>query len=247
MSTTATPAIASDFSVSVRRRSWDWLIALQRRLNVDRLQILDERGLPLMPETTPLWTMTLRAPEVVAAIARATQSKMPESVRLGGMQFGFIGLVSGHNRGAMLLARTVTEATAAKSRTELELIGTWLRPAVEAHLSSAQLDESAQAPRASSLFKVLNTAASGGNESTLMRLFANALAIWHDIDLRAYVEDVEGNFRLEVSLPGAPASGVPTILNGNEISVGDQLERASSHDLELLGFRAGDEVMAARV
>jgi hypothetical protein len=246
-SSVAPPIPVSEFAAVVRRRSWDWLAALQRRLNVDRLQILNEQGSPVVPEASAAWVVTLRAPEVVSAVARALQSKMPESVRLGDLQLACVGLFAGQTRGAMVLARTVNEATVAKSRAELELIGTWLRPAVEAHLGSTQPDTDEQVPRVSSLLKVLNAAASSGSEATLLRLYANALAIWHDIDMRAYVEDVEGNFRLDIALPGAPASEVPTILNGGEISIGSDLVRLTGHDLELLGFSPIDEGMAARL
>jgi hypothetical protein len=247
MPTFATPIVASGFSALVRRRSWDWLAALQRRLNVDRLQILDERGLPLMPDSAPSLTTILSDPEVVSAVARATQSQSSESLRLGQMHVACVGLVSGPSHGAMLLARKVTQATASNARTELDVIGMWLRAAVEAHLGSTERDHGGNAPHGSSLFKALNAAAGDGNESTLMQLFANALAIWHDLDLRAYVQDAEGLFRLEVVLPGAHTRDIPGILNGSDMSIGADLARVSGHDREFLGFCAGDEVVAARV
>ena len=248
MSAFPATAGASEFASAVRQRSWDWLTALQRRLNVDRLQIVDELGWPLAPEvTSPSSAVTLRAPEVTSAIAKATKSKTPESVRLGDLQVACVALTVGQGRGAMLLARTVSDTNAAKIRTELELIGSWLRPAIEAHLGSTQPDQIETQPRVSSLFKVLSAAASDGHESTLLRLYANALTIWHDIDLRAYVEDAEGNFRLEIALPGIQVSQAPTMLEGKSVSVGPELARVSSHDLELLGFHATEAAMAARV
>jgi hypothetical protein len=243
----ASSAPVSEFAAVVRRRSWDWLTALQRRLNVDRLQILNEQGSPLVPEAGPAWAETLRESDMAAAIGRALHSKMPESVRLGDVQLTCVGLSAGHARGAMVLSRSVSEPTATKSRTELELIGTWLRPAVEAHLGSTQSDSNEQVPSVSSLFKVLSTAPGGASESTLVSLYANALAIWHDIDLRAYVEDVEGNFRLETALPGMFSSEIPTTLNGSEIAVGPELARLSTHELDLLRFRSSQEVIGARI
>jgi hypothetical protein len=80
-----------------------------------------------------------------------------------------------------------------------------------------------------------------------LRLYANALAIWHDVELRAYAEDVEGNFRLEIAPPGAPVSDAPPVLTGSKVSVGSQLTRVSSHDLESLGFHNANDTLAARV
>jgi hypothetical protein len=237
----------SEFAAVVRRRSWDWLTALQRRLNVERLQILNEQGCPLVPEAGPAWAETLRAPEIAAAIDRAVHSKMPESVKWGDVQLTCIGLTVAQTRGAMVLSRAVTEVTASKTRAELELIGTWLRPAVEAHLGSAQSDADDQVPSVSSLFKVLSAAANGGSESAMVTLYANALAIWHDIDLRAYVEDVEGNFRLETALPGMHSADIPSILYGAEVSAGPELARLSTHELDLFRFRSSQEVVGARI
>jgi hypothetical protein len=153
----------------------------------------------------------------------------------------------GEARGALLLARAVTPAAVAEARTELELVASWLRPAVEAHLESGPREETEQVPRVSALFRVLNAAAANGREASLLRLYANALAIWHDIDLRAYIEGIDGNFRLAIALPGAVSGEAPGLLDGGEVTIGPDLTRLSSHDLEILGFRPTDEAMAARV
>src|SRR4029453_1438393 len=241
----------SDFATVVRQRSWEWLAAFQRRLSVDRLQIVDERGSPLVPETgassAAMATAMARMPEVTSAISQAIHSKSPQSVRVGQIQLTCVGLPASDGHGALLLARTVTEATAPEAKSQLELIGSWLRPAVEAHIGSVREDSTAHAPRVSALFRVLSGAGTSTNESALLRLYANALTIWHDIELHAYVEDVDGNFRLVVALPGSPATGAPKILAGDEVSIGSELTRVSGHDLEVLGLRANEEAMAARV
>src|SRR5262245_16312259 len=81
----------------------------------------------------------------------------------------------------------------------------------------------------------------------MVTLYANALAIWHDIDLRAYVEDVEGNFRLETALPGMHSADIPSILYGAEVSAGPELARLSTHELDLFRFRSSQEVVGARI
>jgi GGDEF domain-containing protein len=241
----------SDFVTVVRQRSWEWLAAFQRRLNVDRLQIVDERGSPLIPETgassAAMATAMARMPEVTSAISQAIHSKSPQTLRVGQIQLTCVGLPASDGHGALLLARTVTEATASEAKSELELIGSWLRPAIEAHIGSAREDSTAHAPRVSALFRVLSGAGTSTNESALLRLYANALAIWHDIELNAYVEDVDGDFRLVVALPGSPAADASKTLAGDEVAIGSELTRVSGHDLEVLGLRANEEAMAARV
>ena len=59
--------------------------------------------------------------------------------------------------------------------------------------------------------------------------------------------DVDGDFRLVVALPGSPAADAPKILAGDEVAIGSELTRVSGHDLEVLGLRANEEAMAARV
>ncbi|PWT81979.1 MAG: hypothetical protein C5B57_09495 [Blastocatellia bacterium] len=202
----------------------------------------------MVPEAaTPYWTTTLDTTEVLSVIEQARASKVPESVRVGQLQMSCIGLQAGEERGALVLARAVSDATASEARSELEVAAAWFRPAVEAHLRSSSAESIEHAPRVSALLRVLTAAVTTGTEPALLRLYANALAIWHDVELRAYAEDAEGNFRLEVAPPGAPRSDAPAILTGSKVSVGSQLTRLSGHDLETLGFHNANDAWAARI
>jgi hypothetical protein len=72
--------------------------------------------------------------------------------------------------------------------------------------------------RIAPLAKLLATAAETDGDRELVRLFGEAVAVWHDIEVSGYIEMSDGNFARDVSLPGArkgdrpptiPAMGLP--------------------------------------
>ena len=104
------------------------------------------------------------------------------------------------------------------SRAQLELVGSWLSTAVEAHLLSPPALHASGVNRIAPLAKLLATAAETEGDRELVRLFGEAVAVWHDIEVSGYIEMSDGNFARDVSLPGArrgdrpptiPAMGLP--------------------------------------
>jgi hypothetical protein len=104
------------------------------------------------------------------------------------------------------------------SRAQLELVGSWLSTAVEAHLLSPPALHASGVNRIAPLGRLLATAAETEGDRELVRLFGEAVAVWHDIEVSGYIEMSDGNFARDVSLPGArrgdrpptiPAMGLP--------------------------------------
>lgn len=215
----------SGFEVAVRARSWDWLLELRRRLKVD-IQLVDDRHTPLLPfasagpapSLSGLWEQ--RDPVVVSAVTSALQTRVPQAVAWHGLQIVCMALtVERGTSGVLVLGRMLPPGQDSEaSRAQLELVGSWLSTAVEAHLLSPPALHASGVNRIAPLAKLLATAAETEGDRELVRLFGEAVAVWHDIEVSGYIEMSDGNFARDVSLPGArrgdrpptiPAMGLP--------------------------------------
>lgn len=215
----------SGFEVAVRARSWDWLLELRRRLKVD-IQLVDDRHTPLLPfavagpapSLSGLWEQ--RDAVVASAVTNTFQTRVPQAVAWHGLQIICMALASERGTsGVLVLARMLPAGQDSEaSRAQLELVGSWLSTAVEAHLLSPPALHASGVNRIAPLAKLLATAAETESDRELVRLFGEAVAVWHDIEVSGYIEMSDGNFARDVSLPGArkgdrpatiPAVGLP--------------------------------------
>src|SRR5688572_12665827 len=251
------PSDYISFDEAVRSRAWEWLVALQRRLNVD-LHLVDERyKLTLLPGTLQTTAsgrlLAGGSAPLQAAAAAALRTKTPHAVTLEDVQVVAIGLPSGnYARGALVLSRTLAERGPAPQqvRGELELLGLWLSGAVAAHLSSAPIGTDG-AERLSVLVRLLGDVAASGSDRDLVSRLADVLAVWHDIELFGYVDNGHGRFVREVSLPGAVDSKVPATIDAGLLPQTPDVRRLAWAEIDSLGFTAllsaTQEVLAARV
>ena len=156
----------SGFEVAVRARSWDWLLELRRRLKVD-IQLVDDRHTPLLPfaaggpapSLSGLWEQ--REPVVVSAVTSALQTRVPQAVAWHGLQIICMALtVERSTSGVLVLGRMLPHGQDSEaSRAQLELVGSWLSTAVEAHLLSPPALHASGVNRIAPLAKLLTTAA----------------------------------------------------------------------------------------
>jgi len=247
------PSDYISFDEAVRSRAWEWLVALQRRLNVD-LHLVDERYKPTLLPGTLQTTAVGRllgagSAPLQAAVAAALQTRTPHAVTLEGIQVVGIGLPAGsHTRGALVLARTLAERgpTPQQVRGELELLGLWLSGAVAAHLASAPVGADAE-ERLAVLARLLGDLAASGSDRDLVSRLAEVLAIWHDIELFAYVETGHGTFVRAMSLPGADDSKVPATIEKAALTHTTEVRRLAWAEIDALGFTATQEVLAVEV
>lgn len=243
----------SQFDTAVRRRSWEWLLALRRRLDVD-LQIVDDAQVPLLgPAAAPIATdigalLVSGPPGLRLALSTAMRTRTPQAASVEWVQTVCLPLTMGHVvGGALILARRSSgDVTPERARGELELIGFWLSNAIEAHLGSPSAEEG-ELDRVSSLSRVLGDTASRGSDRALMAAFAETLAVWHDLEVYGYVETARGEFVREVSLAGADPSTSPAAIPRTSIPEGAQVSRFSQPDVERLGFAGTQELLMARL
>jgi hypothetical protein len=105
-------------------------------------------------------------------------------------------------------------------------MGFWLSNAVEAHLASPSSEE-VDLDRLSSLCRLLGDPATHRSDREIVASFAEALAIWHDLEVYGYAETTQGEFVREVLLPGVDPEKSPLAIPRNSVPEGTQMSRIS--------------------
>jgi hypothetical protein len=207
--------MSNAFSVLVGGRSWDWLRELCRPLGV-QAQLLDDSGAALLPPETPsagqqgasLRELAASADRPLSpAVGKALQSRTAQTLHADGADVVCTPLaVEGRPLGVLAVAR-LPRAAPPVSDAQLSTVCGWLASAVERHLSSAP----AGPDNLSALHKVLQHVVQGGTDRDLVAVFAEALALWHDIEVVGYIETAPGVFVRAASLAGRTVQDRPIV------------------------------------
>jgi hypothetical protein len=228
--------MSNTFSVLVGGRSWDWLRELCRPLGV-QAQLLDEACRPLLPPETPsagppglsIRELTARGDRpLLAPVSRALQTRAPQSVHIDDADLIFTPLVvEGRSHGVLAVARLPRSGPAAVSGEQLSTVCGWLAGAVERHLSSAV----AGPDNLSALHKVLQHVVQGGTDRDLVAVFAEALALWHDIEVVGYIETAPGVFMRAASLAGRTVQDRPIVFPTQSLPLELRVTRIPQTDI----------------
>ncbi len=201
-----------DLDSAAPRQSLDWLVELAVRLNIV-IEVIDVYDVPVCPVGSTRDAAAVRTlvtngdPELRAAIAAAVRSRTSVSVAIEGMQCACFRLAGG---GVVLLARRLeTEDSAHECREDLESIGPWLSAAVDTALAQPNA-VSAEGYRIVSFRRILREATSRGSLRQVVGAFIEALSVWDDVRVRAYVAGASGgHFEYASSMSGHPLSTEP--------------------------------------
>jgi hypothetical protein len=121
--------------------------------------------------------------------------------------------------GVMIVA--YLEAKDVAEQRHLATVSGWLRTSVEQHLAS----HAAGADHLGALNQALRAAAFGGSDRRLVAVFAEALAVWHDIEVVGFVETAPGVFTRAVSLAGGEQDVPPLVFPLQAVPAAQQLTR----------------------
>lgn len=243
----------SAFETAVRERSWDWLLELRRRLKVD-VQLVDKRYAPLLPFTASGSLVTVSSlleqgePALRAAVTAAVQTRHPQTLASHGLQIVCLSLTMERNAsGAMAIARSLPQGQETEaSGTQLQLVGSWLSTAIEAHLQSPPAFHASGINRLAPLARLLAQAAEREPDRELVRLFGEAVAVWHDIEVSGYIEVDGDTFVRDVSLPGTTTNERPTTISAVGLPDTADLTRLPQGHLDRFGLPVGEDVYVKR-
>ena len=238
------------FTTAVQNRSWDWLFELRRRLNVD-VQLVDEHGTFALPHpkgnvaTMLSRFITSDASGLRRSISNTARTRAPSALTIDRLQIVCFGLapVRGVN-GVLLLARELAPGrdSVQQLQSELELIGSWLTTAIEAHLMSEPTAQREDLNQVSSLCRVLTDAARSGSNRAVVAAFVEALTVWSDLEVLGYVATASGAYALEVSMPGTDKTSVPASLDPSAVAGIAEVMYLAPGDADRLGFDRTDDV-----
>ena len=243
----------SAFETAVRERSWDWLLELRRRLKVD-LQLVDKRYAPLLPFTAsgPAVSVSslLEQGEAVLrnSVSSAIQSRHPQTATINGLQIVSLGLTMERSApGALVIARTLAAGQDVEaSRAQLQLVGSWLSTAIEAHLQSPPAFHASGINRLAPLARLLAQAAERESDRELVRLFGEAIAVWHDIETSGYIEVDDETFVRDVTLPGTRSTERPATIPAMGLPDTADLTGLPQGHLDRFGLPVGEDVFVRR-
>ena len=256
MSNTENPSLVgqepSSFEVAVRDRSWDWLLELRRRLKVDLL-LVDSRPSVLLPTLTDQAARLSAMLEhgegaLLTAISASLRERASQALDLGGLQIICVPVITERNAcGALLVGRvSPSRQDAVASRSQLELVASWLTAAVDAHLLSPPAFQSSGLNRVAPLAQLLGQASARESDRELIRLFGEAIAVWHDIEVSGYVETTAGVFARDVTLPGTKKGERPAVIPSVGLPDSTDLVRLPQGHLDRFGLPVNDDVFVRR-
>ena len=256
MSNTENPSLVgqepSSFEVAVRDRSWDWLLELRRRLKVDLL-LVDSRPSVLLPTLTDQAARLSAMLEhgegaLLTAISASLRERASQTLDLGGLQIICVPVITERNAcGALLVGRvSPSRQDAVASRSQLELVASWLTAAVDAHLLGPPAFQSSGLNRVAPLAQLLGQASARESDRELIRLFGEAIAVWHDIEVSGYVETTAGVFARDVTLPGTKKGERPAVIPSVGLPDSTDLVRLPQGHLDRFGLPVNDDVFVRR-
>ena len=244
------------FGAAVRSRSWDWLFALRKRLNVE-LQLVDDGHSPLLTASGGGVDALLSEEGLRAAVSTAIRTRTPQAAVADGIKEDGIK----ENRvqtvivpvtldrvvsGALVVARrTPSDQSLESVRNQLELVGFWLTNAIEAHLQSSPAAHG-DLDRVSALCRLLADDSDGRSDREIVSTFIESLAVWHDLEAAGYVETGD-EYVLEVALPGADPSRTPAALARTALPDLDDVTRLARSDFDRLGFAGAADVVLTHI
>jgi len=236
------------FGAAVRSRSWEWLFALRKRLNVE-VQLVDDAQAPLLiaPGGSEAVDALLSGhePGVRLAISTAIRTRTPQAASADHLQTVVVPVTLDRIvSGALVVARRVPVDDPAV-RGQLELIGFWLTNAIEAHLQSPPAAQG-DLDRLSALCRLLDDVSARKSDRDMVSTFIETLAVWHDLEGYGYVDAANGYVR-DVALPGADTTQSPEVIAHAALPELDDITRLARSDIERLGFAGGGDVALARV
>jgi GGDEF domain-containing protein len=254
INTTTLLSSAEDaLGTAVRGRSWDWLRLLCARLNIE-VHLVNAQGglLPLNTQQHPssaTQLITAHGPALRAAVAAALQGKAPQALAIDGLQIVCVRVAIGdEGAGVLVLTKALppSETRTESTPTELEIVAQWLVPAITAHAQSPA-PRPIGADRVGSLLAVFDAAATTASDRDLILAFADALAVWHDLEVTGYVETEPGRFTREVGLPGTDPGSTPTVIAARDLPT-DLVPSTLVHvDADRLGMDDTDGLMLLRL
>ncbi len=256
MSNTENPSLVaqepSSFEVAVRDRSWDWLLELRRRLKVDLL-LVDSRPSVLLPTSGDQAARLSAMLEHGETALLSAIGDVAEGTLVAGTRSRWTAnhLCSSDHRAQRVwcAARWTSKSRSSGCRCVSRATGAGRVMADRccrraspqpASISIERLEPSCAA------CAVTRASVSRESDRELIRLFGEAIAVWHDIEVSGYVETTAGAFARDVTLPGTKKGERPAMIPSVGLPDSTDLIRLPQGHLDRFGLPVNDDVYVRR-
>ncbi len=229
-----------------------WLVELREHL-VPALELLNTHGDALLPAARGDTSARLRRlavgasePAIDTLIHEARTHRAVAFAVVEGLRVAAVVLTDNvGEQVTLLLAERADAGRETARRAELTRVASWLARSVARAPLAAPGDPVRDWHELSVLHRMLNRAVASGSITAVMHAFVEALAVWADIDTRAYILDRAGCFTLEVALAGADAALAPRTVDAGAVAGIVDATPLDPSQADALGFAPDTPVVVA--
>jgi len=228
----------TDLDSAAHRQACEWLGEVAQRLGLV-IEVVDAQHVLLCSVGSTLEAASVRHLLVSGdsslreVMAEAMRSKMPVPLTIEGMQALCFGLAPG---GVLLLARAAAhDESPEECRHDLESVGTWLTSAVESSLGQPNTI-GVEPYRILSFRRILRDATSRGSFRRVIGAFVEALSVWDDVRVSAYVPAAADGFFQYVSTMAVRPASAPDHLDESVLPRLGRIKRLPRGDADRLGL-----------
>ena len=256
--------LSSQDSASLDRRTsaanaeLEYLLQLRHHLNA-AFELFDERCMPILPPASGTVVKRLRrlalqpdGSPMRAALEQVLASGQPRVDVFDGLRIAIARIVAANPLRAALiaLAEPADDPKRMPGGRGLELMTGWLAEMVAKPVGAAESGRDTEWRQISAFCRVVSEQAVLGSETAVIHVFIEALAIWDDLDVRAYAAELDRTFSECVTLNGADPALAPRVIDPSGLrDTGSEnpLSPLSILDMDRLGFTSRGRVSIARV
>jgi hypothetical protein len=244
---------ALDRRTSAANAELEYLLQLRHHLNA-AFELFDERCMPILPPATGTIVKRLRR---LALHPTDRDARRSRTVLAGGQPVSTSSTVCALRlrdrrnnplRTAVIaLAEPADDPKRMQGGRGLELMTGWLAEMVAKPVGAADSGRDTEWRQISAFCRVVSEQAVLGSETAVIHVFIEALAIWDDLDVRAYAAELDHTFSQCVTLNGADPTLAPPVIDPSVLRDDGTLTPLTIAEMDRLGFAASGGVSIARV
>ena len=246
---------AIDRRASAVNAELEYLLQLRHHLNA-AFELFDERCMPILPPGNGTIVKRLRRLAVLpdgspmrTALEQVVATGQSRVDVVEGLRIATARIIASNPlRAAVIaLAEPADDPKRVQGGRGLELMTGWLAEMVAKPAGTSDSSRDTEWRQISAFCRVVSEQAVLGSETAVINVFIEALAIWDDLDVRAYAATLNHTFSQSVALSGANPALAPSIIDPAALGEDGALTPVMPDAMERLGFPEGVGVSVAHV
>ena len=246
---------AIDRRASAVNAELEYLLQLRHHLNA-AFELFDERCMPILPPGNGTIVKRLRRLAVLpdgspmrTALEQVVATGQSRVDVVEGLRIATARIIASNPlRAAVIaLAEPADDPKRVQGGRGLELMTGWLAEMVAKPAGTSDSSRDTEWRQISAFCRVVSEQAVLGSETAVINVFIEALAIWDDLDVRAYAATLNRTFSQSVALSGANPALAPSIIDPAALGEDGALTPVMPDAMERLRFPEGVGVSVAHV